>query len=309
MDSAHIVDDQERKRQVVRYVDFDDSELWQLIPEFAESTSYADFRAAVLRLYPGASDTALYSFPDLESIVLRQQSLNISSVEELAAYHRRFLSVSQYLIKHGRYTEIEQSRDFVRGLAMTFRTSVSSRLQVKFPDRYDNDPIALSDIMDAADYVFRLERSNAAIASPALSTPTVAASPVLASPVSATPVLATPMLAHPDILPISPALTPNGIQTLFNELRQSFAAKVDTFFGTVVSAALASTSAPSAVVSTAPSQFSAKAGPSSTSYGSDTDHSRMAAIQAENQSIERRKQVLFNWTKENKVPTSSESSQ
>jgi len=309
MDSAHIVDDQERKRQVVRYVDFDDSELWQLIPEFAESTSYADFRVAVLRLYPGASDTALYSFPDLESIVLRQQSLNISSVEELAAYHRRFLSVSQYLIKHGRYTEIEQSRDFVRSLAMTFRTSVSSRLQVKFPDRYDNDPIALSDIMDAADYVFRLERSNAAIASPALSTPTVAASLVLASPVSATPVLATPMLAHPDILPISPALTPDGIQTLFNELRQSFAAKVDTFFGTVVSAALASTSAPSAVVSTAPSQFSAKAGPSSTSYGSDTDRSRMAAIQAENQSIERRKQVLFNWTKERKVLTSSESSQ
>ncbi len=126
MDSAHIVDDQERKRQVVRYVDFDDSELWQLILEFAESTSYANFRAAVLRLYPSASDMALYSLPDLESIVLRQQSLNISSVEELAAYHRRFLSVSQYLINHGRYTEIEQSRDFVRGLAMTFRTSVSS---------------------------------------------------------------------------------------------------------------------------------------------------------------------------------------
>src|SRR6266567_1397944 len=308
MDSAHIVDDQERKRQVVRYIDFDDSELWQLIPEFAESTSYADFRVAVLRLYPGASDTALYSFPDLESIVLRQQSLNISSVEELVAYHRRFLSVSQYLIKHGRYTEIEQSRDFVRGLAMTFRTSVSSRLQVKFPDRYDNDPIALSNIMDAADYVLRCERSNAAIASPALSTPTVAA-PVSVAPVSATPVLATPTLAHPDILPISPVLAPDGIQTLFNELRQSFAAKVDTFFGTVVSAALASTSAPSAVVSTAPSQFSAKAGPSSTSYGSDTDRSRMAAIQAENQSIERRKQVLFNWTKERKVLTSSESSQ
>src|SRR6266550_1966273 len=126
MDSTCIVNDQERKRQVVRYIDFDDSELWQLIPEFAESTSYADFRVAVLRLYPGASDTALYSFPDLESIILQQQSLDVSSVEELAAYHRRFLSVSQYLIKHGRYTEIEQSRDFVRSLAMTFRTSVSS---------------------------------------------------------------------------------------------------------------------------------------------------------------------------------------
>ena len=162
--------------------------------------------------------------------------------------------------------------------------------------------------MDAADYVLRCERSNAAIASPALSTLTVAA-PVSVAPVSATPVLATPTLAHPDILPISPALTPDGIQTLFNELRQSFAAKVDTFFGTVISAALASTSTPSAVVSTAPSQFSAKAAPSSTSYGSDTNHSRMAVIQAENQSMERRKQVLFNWTKENKVPTSSESSQ
>ncbi len=39
MDSAHIVDDQERKCQVVCYVDFDDSKLWQLIPEFAESTT------------------------------------------------------------------------------------------------------------------------------------------------------------------------------------------------------------------------------------------------------------------------------
>ena len=92
----------EKKRQAARYVDFDDSELWRLIPEFsATTTSYNDFRTAVLRFYPGALDTTSHTHTDLDNIVSQQQCLDIDSIEDLAAYHRRFLSTSQHLIKHG----------------------------------------------------------------------------------------------------------------------------------------------------------------------------------------------------------------
>src|ERR1700678_797431 len=65
---AQITDNDEKKKQVIYYTNFDTEQLWKWIPEFNEPTStYADFKDAIMEFYPEAAEF-LYSIADIDSL-------------------------------------------------------------------------------------------------------------------------------------------------------------------------------------------------------------------------------------------------
>jgi hypothetical protein len=87
LDAAQIVDDQSKKEQAKRYVPREDADLWVSLAEYAAGSSYEDFKAAVLRLYPGADDERKYSRHEVDRFVADRQRLGIASLEELASFY------------------------------------------------------------------------------------------------------------------------------------------------------------------------------------------------------------------------------
>lgn len=153
MTAARIATDAEKKILACRYVDFDDSALWTILTEYGADSTYDAFKIAVLALYPGATDERSYSLLDVDTVIGERLRLGIHTREELAAYHRQFFRVTQYLIGKDRYTANEQGRRFVQGLGADLWAKVSQRLQLKLPDHYPEDPYTLSALLEAANFV------------------------------------------------------------------------------------------------------------------------------------------------------------
>ena len=59
---------------------------------------YKEFKAAILKLYPGAMEEWTFTFADIDRVTSEQLQLSIQSKEELVAYHQQFLAITQYLI-------------------------------------------------------------------------------------------------------------------------------------------------------------------------------------------------------------------
>jgi len=66
---ANITDEGIKKAQACRYVDIDESELWQVLPEYTNN-SYDEWKKAVLTLYPGAMEDRKWSMADLDHPVI-----------------------------------------------------------------------------------------------------------------------------------------------------------------------------------------------------------------------------------------------
>src|ERR1700678_3079594 len=98
---ANITDDNEKKKEVVYYTDFDAEQLWKYIPEFDDPTStYADFKDAIMEYYPEATEF-LYSITDIDSLTDERQRLGMNSVQDLSDYHLQFMVITTWLIRKG----------------------------------------------------------------------------------------------------------------------------------------------------------------------------------------------------------------
>ena len=62
-----VVDEAEMKGHALRFVDCDTAELWEILPEFADSTApYQKFVNAVCQLYPGSDAEQRWLIADME---------------------------------------------------------------------------------------------------------------------------------------------------------------------------------------------------------------------------------------------------
>jgi hypothetical protein len=105
---ANFTDDNEKKKQVVYYADFDTEQLWKYIPEFDNPTStYADFKDAIMDYYPEAAEF-LYSITDIDSLTDERQWTGMTSVQDLSDYHLQFMAITTWLIKKGQLSELGQ---------------------------------------------------------------------------------------------------------------------------------------------------------------------------------------------------------
>ena len=107
------VDEAEMKGHALRFVDCDTAELWEILPEFTDSTTpYQKFVDAVCQLYPGSDAEQRWLIADMEKLVADTSKTGISSLADLGKYHRDFVSITTFLITKNRLAAPEQSRTF-----------------------------------------------------------------------------------------------------------------------------------------------------------------------------------------------------
>src|SRR5271168_478121 len=150
---AQITDEAEKKKFLVRYTDFDIEQQWKAIPEFRDSSSYTEFKAAILFYYPEASDDFAYSFRDLELLISEYQRLGIATVPNLCEYHRRFITISNWLIDKKQSDDLEQQRNYIRAFPTPLLAAIANRLQLKNPDHHPSILYRVSEVYEAAQFI------------------------------------------------------------------------------------------------------------------------------------------------------------
>ena len=153
---ADLKDEADKKKHVLRYVDFEVEQIWKTFPEYASATkSYEDFKAAILVHYPDASGDYVYSLRDMDTLIGECQRLGISNTSELADYHLKFLSITSWLIEKEELGSLEQQRGYVRAFKLRLLGAVNNRLQMKFPDHHPNVPYKVKDVYEAARFILQ----------------------------------------------------------------------------------------------------------------------------------------------------------
>ena len=110
---SEVVDEAEMKGHALRFIDCDTTELWEILPEFTDSTTpYQKFVDAVCQLYPGSDAQHCWLIADMEKLVADTLRTRISSLADLRKYHRDFISITMFLITKNRLAAPEQSRTF-----------------------------------------------------------------------------------------------------------------------------------------------------------------------------------------------------
>lgn len=155
-DRAMISSEADKKRHILRYVDFDTEQGWKSLPEYSNATaSYTDFKHAILYFYPDAFGDSIYSLHDLELLISSSQRLSISTTSQLAEYHMQFLAITSWLIRERQLADLEQRRSYITAFSPALSAAISHRLQFKFIDHHPNIPHQIQDIHDAACFILR----------------------------------------------------------------------------------------------------------------------------------------------------------
>ena len=138
------------KKHVVRFVDCNTVELWEILPKFADATkSYQDFINTVYKLYPRSNSEQRWLIADMDQLVGELSQVGVLSLADLGRYHMEFIAITTFLIVKN-WISTEQSCAFVRGFPPELWSKVSHRLQLKFPDHSPDDPYTLKQIHEAA---------------------------------------------------------------------------------------------------------------------------------------------------------------
>ena len=88
MKCAAIDDEQEKKQQVLCYVNFGTEQIWKTFPETLDNNkTYTNFKDVILVHYPNASGDFIYSIRDMDLLISEHQHIGIGSTKDLSNYH------------------------------------------------------------------------------------------------------------------------------------------------------------------------------------------------------------------------------
>ena len=80
-----LEDESEKKKHVLRYVEFDVEQIWKTFPEYSDPTkTYTAFKNAILVPYPDASGDYVYSLHNMDLLIGERQRLGISTTTDLS---------------------------------------------------------------------------------------------------------------------------------------------------------------------------------------------------------------------------------
>ncbi|KAF7374488.1 hypothetical protein MSAN_00333200 [Mycena sanguinolenta] len=149
-----ITTDSEKKYHATRFLELDEQELWECVPEFADPTaSFTELTTAIFRLYPEADPERRHSRSDLDALVSELSRLPSLSRTQFADFYRSFFLISTFLIQKGRLSGFEQSFALRRAIPQSIWPQIAQRLAIKLPDVYPGDPYPLASLRDAIHFV------------------------------------------------------------------------------------------------------------------------------------------------------------
>ena len=115
MRQATIATEEERKQQVLCYVNFNTEQIWKTFPEFIDNNkTYNTFKDAILVHYPDTSGDFVYSIRDMDLLIGKWQWVGITSTKDLSDYHLQFIVITTWLISKGQLGNIEQQRAYIQ---------------------------------------------------------------------------------------------------------------------------------------------------------------------------------------------------
>ena len=156
MERAAITSETDKKKQAVRYTDFDTEQVWKTFPEFKNNTTtYLEFKQAILVHYPDASGDFIYSLRDMDLLIGERQRIGISSTQDLSDYHLQFMSITTWLKEKKHLGELEQQRAYIRAFQTALLTAIQNRLQLKNPDHHPSIPHTVEKVYEAARFVLQ----------------------------------------------------------------------------------------------------------------------------------------------------------
>ena len=151
---SNVIDEVTMKKHALRFTDCDTAELWEILPEFANTAkTYQDFVDAVYKLYPGSDSEQQWAIADMDKLVGETSWVSILSLADLGRYHREFMAIMTFLIAKNCISPAEQSHAFAHGFPPELWNRVAHRLHLKLPDHFPDDPYTLEEIHDAAHFV------------------------------------------------------------------------------------------------------------------------------------------------------------
>ncbi|KAJ7499381.1 hypothetical protein FB451DRAFT_1428986 [Mycena latifolia] len=151
---AAITDNAEKKGHATQFLAVDDQETWEALPTFTDATkTYEEFKVDVLKLYSGNDEEHRFGLNELDALIGHYSRTGIYSKEDLTTFYRQFLHITTYLISKSRLSASEQSRSFLRAMQpASLLVKIQNRLQIKQPDVHPEDPYAIADIYEAAQF-------------------------------------------------------------------------------------------------------------------------------------------------------------
>ncbi|KAG6914865.1 hypothetical protein DXG01_014859 [Tephrocybe rancida] len=175
--ACNVTNDGDKKRHATRYVNFNTSEQWRSLeqykahidvvpaavppapagPAVAVPQTYDMYKAAVIRLYPGASTENRYSIEDLNRLIQNPWNQQIKSIGDFAHYYRQFFQISWWLTKNDQLGTLERDRLFKNGLGAGIWPQLQSRLNISHPTIRPGEPYTIQQIKEAAEFNGRLD--------------------------------------------------------------------------------------------------------------------------------------------------------
>ncbi|KAG2030962.1 hypothetical protein BDR03DRAFT_1016575 [Suillus americanus] len=141
-----------RIKAAIGYAPFEELETWASQPA-AKGKDWDKFVAAVKAMYPGCEGDRRYVCTDLENLCREWSRKPMKSKEELGAFYRKFLLVSQYLVDKSRIAELELGCYSLDSIHATAKNSIKRRLEVKLVDHHPDDPYSVDEVYNAAIFV------------------------------------------------------------------------------------------------------------------------------------------------------------
>ncbi|KAG5348205.1 hypothetical protein C0989_010826, partial [Termitomyces sp. Mn162] len=160
-----IADDTQKKEYASRYVSYDTAETWLGLPEFGNNIiigndaprpyTYQEWKAAVLRLYPGADASARYNLGDLERLVNQSFNSGLATLGRFSDYYRDFQRIARWLLANGKLYRNEERRLFQQGIPTSLWSKVVRRLEITLPNHHPEDPYDVDQVFEGAKWVLK----------------------------------------------------------------------------------------------------------------------------------------------------------
>ena len=147
---SNVINEATMKKRALQFADCDTTELWEILPEFADTAKmYQDFVDAVYRLYPGSDSEQWWVIANMDKLVGETSQVGILSLADLGKYHKEFMAITMFLIVKNWILPAEQSCVFAQDFPLELWNRVAHCLQLKLPDHFPDDPYTLEEIHDA----------------------------------------------------------------------------------------------------------------------------------------------------------------
>ena len=153
---CNVISDAEKKAHATRYLSMEDADIWTSVTEYTDVTkTFADFKNAIIRLYPASNDLFRHTMNDIDLLVGMRQRIGIFSLLDLADYTRQFKGIAQVLLNGKIASESDLQRAYVRGFQPSLWIHVINRLQHLIQNISATAPYDIDKVYEAASWVLQ----------------------------------------------------------------------------------------------------------------------------------------------------------